>query len=264
MERIIKILAHRNHHALARLLKSSHYKIESTDQYGSLLFSRVSFVEIYSPIDNYEKLLQLSDEDKGVILEAFLDIYPPKPHDIELTDVIFNLDPEAPIPDPIVEPHRLSQIDFDYIRDQITKSSDKINTGDFDGAITNARTLVENICLYILDKSGTPYDHDGDLPKLYKTVAKLLKMEPQSYPEKFFKEILSGCFSIVNGLSNIRNELGDAHGKSATKFYRPAKRHAVFAVEVAKAFSEFVYVSYIENIQSLGTAATKQNNDAGK
>lgn len=262
MERVIKILAHRKRNDLARFLKSSHYDIDESTQYGSLLFSRLSTVKIYSPMDSYDKLRRLSDADKGAILDAFLDIYPPRPHDIELNDVVFFLDSEAPLPEPIAEPERLSQIDFDYIRDQISKSNDRINTGDFDGAITNARTLVENICIYLLDKSGTPYDQDGDLPKLYKRVAQLLKMDPQSHSEKFFKEILSGCFSVVNGLSNIRNELGDAHGKSATKYYRPSRRHALFAVEVAKALSEFLYSSYVDRIESLGRAANSGSNDA--
>ncbi len=44
------ILACRNRHDLARLLRSARYNIREGDQYGTLLFSRLSTVEIYTPL----------------------------------------------------------------------------------------------------------------------------------------------------------------------------------------------------------------------
>ena len=249
MERIIRILAYRNREDLARLLRSSSYDIRESDTYGSRLFSKLSTVIVYSPIDTHEKLRKLSNQDGHIILDAFLEIHPPEDYGAELNNIEFHLDTDAPIPEPITHQERLSQIDFEYIHDQISKSNERINIGDFEGAITNARTLVENVCIYILDKSGIEYKHEGDLPKLYKKVSQLLNMEPQSYSERLFKEILSGCISVVNGLSNIRNKLGDAHGKSKTGYYTPSKRHAIFAVEVAKAFSEFLFSTYADRIK---------------
>jgi hypothetical protein len=56
-----------------------------------------------------------------------------------------------------------------FIDEQITKAEKKIKEGDYDGAITNARSLLEAI-LTEIEKSvdGYPPQYDGDLPKLYK------------------------------------------------------------------------------------------------
>ena len=244
---IIDILNVRKYSDLARLLRDSHYDIEQSSSYGGHhLFSYDGTVNIYSPMEAHEQLKKLSDSDRKALLEALIEIHPGKDYGIDLSDIRFLLDPEAPISATLSQTENLSQIDFSYIREQIQKCSDKISSGDFDGAITNARTLLESVCNYVLDSSKVTYKSEGDLNKLYKQVVQTLNMDPQQYSDKFFKEILSGCFSIVNGLANIRNELGDAHGKSKLKHYKPSKRHALFAVEVSKALSEFLYSSFID------------------
>ncbi|MFH0931584.1 MAG: abortive infection family protein, partial [Candidatus Zixiibacteriota bacterium] len=98
--------------------------------------------------------------------------------------------------------------------------------------------------LYILEESKIPYKSDGDLIKLYKEVYKVLKMDPATYQENCFKQILSGIISIVNGLSNLRNVMSDAHGKSKSKYYKPSDRHAILAVNVARIISEFLYACW--------------------
>ncbi len=69
-------------------------------------------------------------------------------------------------------------------------------------------------------------------------------MDPAHYPEDCFKQILSGIISIIDGLSNLRNVMSDAHGKSKTKHYKPAARHAILAVNITKTISEFLYASW--------------------
>jgi Abortive infection C-terminus len=55
-------------------------------------------------------------------------------------------------------------------------------------------------------------------------------MHPSQHVEKSLKQILSGCFSIVQGLAAVRNELSDTHGKSKAKHYKLSERHAMFVV----------------------------------
>jgi hypothetical protein len=102
----------------------------------------------------HEKLVALSDEDCKVILNAFLTMYPPKDHSIEIYALNFYVNPNAEFPPEPTQVKNLSQIDFEYIQEQIEKCDDKLSSGDYDGAITNARTLLENICLYILEQTG--------------------------------------------------------------------------------------------------------------
>ena len=58
-----------------------------------------------------------------------------------------------------------------FIDEQIQKCDRKLAEGDFDGAITNARSLVEAV-LSAIEKEfdSSPPEYDGNLPKLYKRV----------------------------------------------------------------------------------------------
>ena len=103
---------------------------------------------------------------------------------------------------------------------------------------------VEAVCLYILDESGIVYKYDGDLPKLYKVLRRELQIDPALCTDDNFKQILSGLISIVNGLSSVRNLMSDAHGKVKGGYYKPAKRHAILAINAAKVVSEFIYSSW--------------------
>jgi uncharacterized protein with HEPN domain len=167
-------------------------------------------------------------------------------NDIEINHIEFLIDPDSPIPLTSHRATHLETVDYVYITEQIEKCDSKIASGDFEGAITNARNLIESICKYILDGSGAEYDAKADLPSLYKEAAKLLNMHPSQHVESALKQILSGCFSIVHGFATVRNELSDAHGKSSKRHYKPDERHAMFVVGTAKTLADFIYASFTE------------------
>jgi len=244
IEKVRKILRHRRRSNLAELLRYSISKIDESSTYGSYLFSTLSTFEIYSPIKNHERLNNLNEYDCKAILDAVLEVYPPKAYSPEITNIHFYVDMDLEPEHEVISCKGLKKAGFEYIKEQIEKCEDKIMNHDYDGAITNARTLVESVCLFILDESNIRYEYDGSLIKLYKEVYKALKMDPALYQEDCFKQILSGIISTINGLSNIRNVMSDAHGRSKTKYYKPTERHAILAVNSAKVISEFIYVSW--------------------
>lgn len=128
----------------------------------------------------------------------------------------------------------------EFIDEQIEKSEQKILAGDYDGAITNARSLIEGVMRDIecaLD-SDAPKEYDGNMVKLYRRVQKILNLEP-SRPDidAPLKQVLSGLNSIINGLATIRNCMSDAHVRS----YNPSKHHAVLVVNSAKTLANFLY-----------------------
>lgn len=129
-----------------------------------------------------------------------------------------------------------------FIEQQLGKADDKISEGDFDGAITNARSLIEAVLTELeceLDSNPVPYD--GDLPKLYKRVQKLLQLDPARPDiEGPLKQVLSGLASIVSGLSGLSNKMGDRHVRT----YKPDKRHAVLVVNAAKTLAGFLFETY--------------------
>ena len=85
---------------------------------------------------------------------------------------------------------------------------------DPEGTLTLAKTLIETVCKYILDKSGTTYPRNSDLPKLYYLTAQQLVLLPSQNEGNPYQNMMGCCQSIINTLSSIRNSLGDAHGKS--------------------------------------------------
>jgi Abortive infection C-terminus len=250
-DKIIHILTYRNRPNLAQALRGSKYDLNESSTYGSRWFSRLTTVEIYSPINKHDQLQKLSDEDKAEIISAFQVLYPVRDNDIEINWVEFLVDPEAPIPKPSRQASRLNEIDFVYITEQVAKCDEKISVADFEGAITNSRNLLESMCKYILDDSKEIYDDKADLPELHRLTSQILNMHPSKHAEKSFKQILSGCFNIVQGLAAIRNELSDAHGKSKKRHYKVDERHAMFAVGVAKSLSEFMFASYMEKTKKV-------------
>jgi hypothetical protein len=112
-------------------------------------------------------------------------------------------------------------------------------TDDPEGAITAARTLLETVCKRILDDQGVEYGSSDDLPKLYGNAAKQLNLAPSQHTEEVFRTVLGGCHTVVNGLSTIRNRIGDAHGHGGGQV-RPMPRHAALAVNLAGALATFL------------------------
>lgn len=129
-----------------------------------------------------------------------------------------------------------------YIDEQIKKCAVKINNNDYDGAITNARTLLEEVLLSIEEKiSGVRQVNDGDLLKLYKRVRKLLNLEPDDKAiDNSLQEITRGMVSIVNGFSGLSNNSGDRHACT----YKPSKRHALLTVNSTLIICQFLIESY--------------------
>lgn len=129
-----------------------------------------------------------------------------------------------------------------FIDEQIKKSERKIQEGDYDGAITNARSLIEAVLTELekqLNKNAPAYD--GDLPKLYKRIQKLLKLEPSRTDiEGPLKQLLSGLISIVTGIAGLSNRMGDRHVRS----YKPAKHHAMLVVNAAKTLANFFFETH--------------------
>lgn len=146
----------------------------------------------------------------------------------------------------IINSDTISKIGHEFIIEQIAKCHQKISIGDFNGAITNARSLCEAILIHIIESiEQVEVKNDGDLLKLWARSKKVLKLDngKETMPEYVF-QILSGLQSIINGLAGISNNAGDRH---ANKF-NTKKHHAKVAVNSTMTFCEFL----IEVLNSKG------------
>ena len=95
LERVIQFLRLRNRHVLANLLLRAHVSFDVSTSYGSHLFSKITMAEIYAPLPDYDRLRALSSEDEQRILDALLEIWPPRARDMEINGVTFKLDPDS-------------------------------------------------------------------------------------------------------------------------------------------------------------------------
>lgn len=136
-------------------------------------------------------------------------------------------------------PH--AQVDQGYIAEQVAKCERKVAEADYDGAITNARTLLEKVLLELEKlQTGIDTEYDGKLPDLFKRVQKGLNLHPSRTDiSETIKQVLSGLSSIVNGLAGMRNKMSDAHAG-----YKPAQHHAKLAVNAAKTLADFLFDTY--------------------
>lgn len=146
----------------------------------------------------------------------------------------------------------LERFEPEQIHARWTAALDRRST-DPAGAITLARTLLEDVCRWLLEEHGEKAaDHD-DLPALYRRLAKALKLAPDDHSEQVFKQILGSCQQIVEQLGALRNKLGDAHGGGPRRA-RPAARHAELAVNLAGSMATFL-VATREARKANGTPA---------
>ncbi|MBL8822281.1 MAG: abortive infection family protein [Planctomycetia bacterium] len=136
----------------------------------------------------------------------------------------------------------LTKVDSEHVREAWQKALER-RESDPDGAITSARTLIEAVCKHVLDNTNVTYQDDWHLNDLYKETAKQLKLSPSQHIEDIFKQILSGCHSVIQGMAGLRNRLSDAHGKGKTGS-KPKSRHAELAVNLAGTMATFLIATW--------------------
>ncbi|QQL50121.1 abortive infection family protein [Mucilaginibacter ginkgonis] len=133
-------------------------------------------------------------------------------------------------------------IDHRFIFDQIIKATEKVNNGDYSGAITNARSLIEAVCIDIIEKKeAIEVRNDGNVDSLWARTKKALKLDLKDktdLPESIF-QILGGIDTAVKGFAGLSNNASDRH---ATKF-KTRKHHARLAVNLSLAIADFLFES---------------------
>ena len=110
--------------------------------------------------------------------------------------------------------------------------------------IGSAKELVETACKLILDDYGEEYERRADVMDLYKAAAKVLKLSRDSVPDsakgsQAAQRVLQNRATAVQGLAELRNELGLGHGRTTPS---PAlARHARLAANSARTVVEFLF-----------------------
>jgi hypothetical protein len=120
---------------------------------------------------------------------------------------------------------------------------------DPSAAITASRALVESSCKAVLERMGQSVNDKDELPALYKKAAAALRLDPTQHEEAIYKQTLQGLVSSVQGLAELRNKMGSAHGKGV-KAVRPAPRHARLAAGAAYTIAIYLAETLEERLGS--------------
>lgn len=130
------------------------------------------------------------------------------------------------------------------------RAETRMQAGEYDAAITVARTLLEDALLELEQRLlGSRENFSGDLVKLYKHVTRVMRLDDQrdDLNEKY-KAIVRGLTSVVGALAPLSNASSDRHSPERL----PAEHHARLCVNSAKTIAAFLRDSYLAQ-KALGT-----------
>lgn len=137
----------------------------------------------------------------------------------------------------------LKVLSLDYVSELDKQTTKRLTDGEFEGAITTARTMLEAVLRELeIELTGAPSDYAGNLPKQYKEVAKRLRIDDERDDlDENFKQVARGLVQVVHGLAPIRNKMSDSHPRER----KPAPHHARVVANSAKTVAGFLIESYL-------------------
>lgn len=126
----------------------------------------------------------------------------------------------------------------EFAIEQLEKCENKVKDDDYDGAITNARSLVEDVFADIYSiVTGNELEKSGDLRDDYKSIKNLLNLAPEKHTNDSIKQITRSFSTIIEGIDRLSNQMGDRH----RRLVKPERHHAKICVNSAKVIVDFLY-----------------------
>lgn len=129
------------------------------------------------------------------------------------------------------------------------KCYNKIINGDYTGAITNARSLLEQILIEIrndndINNGRRPRGHNGKIEPLLADVLSILDIKENLTGSIFqgYEKLENGFKDLTSGISVIRHGMSDAHNIS----HEPSEKDAILIVNTAKTLTNFIVKHYFE------------------
>lgn len=145
----------------------------------------------------------------------------------------------------------VKQIGRNYITDLSERAMRDIAEKNFDSAITKARTVLEEVFCYVIEKKKETPTDSGDIGKLYNQVKSLYNMHQNKDIDKRINNLLSGLEKILSSIAEMRNKGSDSHGVGAKRI-SIEEHHARLFVNSAIMMADFV-LSVSEKQLGVGT-----------
>ena len=138
-----------------------------------------------------------------------------------------------------LETPTVSRITNEYVIDIATRANRDIDKGEYDSAITKARTLIEEVFMHSLEIKGVEPDRSGDINKLFRQVKKNYNMHTDGTVDDRIKKLIGGLNSVVSAVAELRTIESDAHG-AGRKRMGIDSHHARLFVNSSIVLCEFI------------------------
>ena len=113
-------------------------------------------------------------------------------------------------------------------------------------AVSAASNILESIFKIYIEDNGLTMPDKQDLQPVFKVVRSHLGLDPSSIEDQDLQKIITGLFSIVDGIGALRTHAGSAHSEGR-KSYKLESRHARLAVSSAHTVATFVIETWDKN-----------------
>lgn len=136
------------------------------------------------------------------------------------------------------------------INEHNEKCFNKIKSGDYTGAITNSRSLLEQILCEIKaerqrSQGRRVSGYNGDIGQLVDDTFPLINFQLGQVGgvQRAYEQLENGFKDLINGLAILRIGMSDAHSIT----YIPTQKDAIIAVNTAKTLANFIVRHYFEH-----------------
>ena len=130
-------------------------------------------------------------------------------------------------------------VNRDYIVSIASRANRDVDNGEYDSAITKARTLLEEVFCHAIERKGETPSNSGEIGRLYNQVKTLYNMHQARDMDVRINMLLSGLEKILSAITQMRNESGDSHGVGANRI-RISEHHARLFVNSAITMADFI------------------------
>lgn len=134
--------------------------------------------------------------------------------------------------------------DIPAIEAEFTRALENVNSEPRE-AVSAACNILESIFKVYITDENLPEPSKQDLQNVWKIVRADLGFDPNLVQDDDLKRILSGIFSVVDGIGAFRTHASSAHGQGR-KLYNIKPRHARLAIHSAHTLALFILETWDE------------------
>jgi hypothetical protein len=128
--------------------------------------------------------------------------------------------------------------DLPAIHREFERALDSVEAKPRD-AVSAAANILESIFKTYIEDNGLAMPDKQDLQPVFKIVRADLGLDPGSIEDQDLQRIITGLFSVVDGIGALRTHASSAHSEGR-KGYKLEPRHARLAVNAAHTVATFV------------------------